>query len=167
MSVIKKLPVVAKFLEITMSTLIEEAEVSAVRLSVEMESAVIQHSLDEEESIYVIEDGLYPFWITVNTDSGLINFRTHTNFKSEANQTKRLEICNEINMTQFMVTAYVVNDRLWVDHAINYRDGLLRQNFIRVCRLFAKNIECGIAKVDPEHKFVLPPGRAETESQEE
>jgi hypothetical protein len=52
-----------------------------------------------------------------------------------------------------------------IDHALNFRGGMLRETFIRVCRQFASNIERGLGKVDAVNDYVLPPG--ETESEDE
>jgi len=130
-----------------------------------LERAVIQHRLDDDETTYVFEDGIFPFWISVDSHAGLICLRTHTNFKDSVSQTQRFEICNELNMSKFMITAYVRKERLWADYAINYRDGLLRETFIRVCRQFAKNVEGGLLNVDPEHDFLMRPGETETQDE--
>ena len=148
-----------------MSILIEENEVTAVNLAVELERAVIQHVLEEDESIYVNEDGLYPFWVRIHKGSGFVSFRTHTNFKKSASHVQRLELCNELNMKNYMITANVRDDRLWFDYVLIYRDGLLRETFVRGCRQFARNVEKGLEQVDPENDFVLPPGKTESEDE--
>jgi hypothetical protein len=116
---------------------------------------------------YVTEDGWFPFWIRVNNDIGFVNFRTHTNFKKTTTLLQRLEICNEINKTKYMVTACVNDSRLCFDHALNCRDGLLRENFIRACRQFSTNIEMGLRATDPDRQFVLQPGQTESEDEAE
>ena len=67
-----------------MSTLIEEKDVSAVNLAVELERAVIQHVLQDDESIYVTEDGWFPFWVRVQENNGYLTFKTYTRFKRAA-----------------------------------------------------------------------------------
>ena len=148
-----------------MSMLIEEKEVTAVNLAVELERAVIQHVLDDDESIYVTEDGLFPFWVRILRGSGFISFKTHTNFKKSATHVQRLELCNELNMKNFMITACVQDDRLYLDYVLIYRDGLLRETFIRGCRQFARNVEKGLEQVDPENSFVMQPGKTEPEDE--
>ena len=143
--------------------LIEEKEVTAVNLAVELERAVIQHVLDDDESIYVTEDGLFPFWVRIHKGSGFVSFKTHTNFKKSATHMQRLELCNELNMKNFMITAYAQDDRLCLDYVLIYRDGLLRETFIRGCRQFARCVEKGLEQVDPEYSFILPPGKTEPE----
>jgi Putative bacterial sensory transduction regulator len=145
--------------------LIEENEVTAVNLAVELERAVIQHVLEEDESIYVNEDGLFPFWVRIHKGAGFVSFKTHTNFKKSASYVQRLELCNELNMKNYMITANVHDDRLWFDYVLIYRDGLLRETFVRGCRQFARNVEKGLEQVDPENDFVLPPGKTESEDE--
>ena len=65
-----------------------------------------------------------------------------------------------------MVTSYVRGDTLCFDCIVNYRDGLLRETFIRACRQFTRNIENGLAKVDAENILVLLPGKTEPEAEE-
>ena len=150
-----------------MSMLIEEKDVTAVNLAVELERAVIGHVLDEDGSIYVTEDGLFPFWIRLHKGSGLVSFKTHTYFKKATSALQRLEICNELNSQNFMFTAYVRGEMLCLDNALMYRDGLLRETFVRGCRQFANAVEKGIDQVDPECSFILPPGKTEAEDKED
>lgn len=144
-----------------MSNLVEEKDVTAVNLAVELERAVIGYVLDEDGSIYVTEDGLFPFWIHIHQGVGLVTFKTHTYFKKATSPVQRLEICNELNAQNFLLTAYVRDDMLCLDHALMYRDGLLRETFVRGCRQFAKAVEKGLNQVDPDYSFILPPGKRE------
>lgn len=146
-----------------MSHLIEEKDVTAVNLAVELERAVIEHVLDEDKSIYVNEDGWFPFWIYVLHGAGFVSLKTHTNFKKSTSQMQRLELCNELNMQNYLITAYVQDDRLMMDYVFNFRDGLLRETFIRTCRQFTHNIEIGLGKIDQDNDFVLLPGKTEPE----
>lgn len=148
-----------------MSILIEEQDVTAVNLAVELERAVIEHILDEDKSIYITEDGWFPFWIRVIQRSGYVSFKTHTNFKRATSHLKRLEICNELNKSKYMLTCYEADDRLCIDYVLNYRNGLLRETFVRSCRQFSKNIESGFNEVDADNNFVLLPGRTEPEDE--
>jgi hypothetical protein len=149
-----------------MSNLIEEKDVTVVNLAIELERAVIEHVLEDDKSIYVNEDGWFPFWVRIIQGAGLVSFKTHTNFKKSTSTLQRLELCNELNIQNYLVTACVQNDRLAMDYVLNFRDGLLRETFIRACRQFASNIERGLSKVDPDNDFVLPPGKTEPEDEE-
>lgn len=148
-----------------MCILIEESDVKPVNLAVELERAVIEHRLDDDESIYVTEDGWFPFWIRVLPGVGYVCFKTHTEFKKNSTQLQRLKICNQLNQTKYMLTCYVVEDRLYFDHVLNFRDGLLRENFIRTCRQFAKAAEAGLNEADPKNDIVMMPGDSEPEDE--
>jgi hypothetical protein len=149
-----------------MSMLIEEKDVTAVNLAVELERAVIQHVLEEDESIYVTEDSWFPFWVRIQKNQGYVTFRTYTNFKKSTTLLQRLELSNELNAKNHLVTACVKEDMLLLDYMLNYRDGLLRATFIRSCRQFAGNLGKGIQLVDPDNDFILPPGKTEPEDEE-
>ena len=148
-----------------MSNLIEEKDVTVVNLAIELERAVIEHVLEDDKSIYVNEDGWFPFWVRVIQGAGFVSFKTHTTFKKSTSKLQRLEFCNELNNQNYLVTAYVQDDRLAIDYAINFRDGILRETFIRTCRQFASNIERALNKVDPDNDFVLLPGKTEPEDE--
>jgi len=148
-----------------MSILIEENDVTSVNLSLELERSVIKHILEEDNNIYVNEDGWFLFWVRVNQNVGVVEFRTHTHFKKSTTHLQRLEICNELNTSKYMLTACVNKNRLYLDYVINFRDGLLRETFVRSCRQFSKNIELGLAMTDPEKDFVLMPSQTESEDE--
>lgn len=59
-----------------------------------------------------------------------------------------------------------MGDMLCLDHALMYRDGLLRETFVRGCRQFAKAVEKGLDRVDPQGSFILPPGKSEAKDKE-
>ncbi len=148
-----------------MCLLIEESDVTSVNLAIELERAVVEHMQEEDESIYVVEDGWFPFWIRVLKDAGYVSFKSHTNFTRSSSHQQRLELCNQLNSQNFLITAYVDDDRLIIDYVLNFRDGLLRESFIRSCRQFASNIERGLNKIDLNNEFILPPGKTEPEDE--
>ena len=150
-----------------MCTLIEEENVNIVNLSVELEQAVIQHRLKDDESIYVNEDGWMPFWIRVLKHRGFVGLSTHTLFKKSSTELQRLNFCNRINLQYFMLTAYTTDDdKLKVDFVINFRNGLLRETFIRCCRQFSRTFESALTELDPDTEIVLLPGQVESEDEE-
>lgn len=150
-----------------MCILIEEGNVNIVNLSVELERAVIQHDLQEDEVIYITEDCFYPFWILVLKKRGFVGFSTHTQFRKSATKLQRLEFCNRINFQYFMVTAYMTDDdKLKIDHVVSYRDGMLQQTFIRGCGEFSRTIEVAMHDLDPENEIVLRPGQIESEPED-
>lgn len=150
-----------------MCQLIEEKDVTAVNLSLELERSVIQHELRDDAVIYVTEDGFYPFWINILNTRGFVGFSTHTYFKNSSTHLQRLEFCNKINCQSFMVTAYITDDeKLKIDHVLSYRDGMLRETFIRGCRQFSASIGRAITEIDPDNELIMPPGKMESEDEQ-
>lgn len=150
-----------------MSDLIEEEDVTAVTLSLLLEKSVIQHRLQDDESIYITEDCFYPFWIKVINNRGFVGLSTHTLFTKKTTKLDRLDFCNRINYQYFMLTAYMTDDdKLKFDHVLSYRDGILESTFIRGCREFSRTIEIAMRDLDPENEVVLPPGHTESEPED-
>lgn len=145
-----------------MNHLIEENDVSAVNISVELERAVITHTLDEDERIYVTDDDFFPFWIKRNSRAGLIDLSSYTLFTRASSQQDRLELCNNLNSSQYMLTVYVQKEKMVFEHVLNYRDGVLRENLIRSIRQFSSSILRGLSRFDPDHTIALLPGNEES-----
>ena len=149
-----------------MTVLIEEASVTAVNLSLYLEEAVIQHELQEDEGIYVTEDRFFPCWIRVLKKSGFIGFSTYAVFRNSSARIERLEFANQINSKNFMTTAYVDSEKLIMDHVLNYRDGMLKETFIRGCRQYSGSIEKSISEPDPDYKVLRRLNETEPEDVE-
>ena len=115
-----------------MCNLIEENDLTLVNLSVELERAVIGYELQEDESIYVNEGGWFPYWLRVLPKPHLITLHTFTYFRTNTTLLERLELCNSFNRSQYMVAAYAKDDYIGFDHALTYKDGILRENMIRI-----------------------------------
>ena len=138
-----------------MSDFIEESNVSAITLSLYLERAVVKHELQEDEGIYVVEENWFPFWIRILKKPCLIGFITYINFRKSSTRLQRLELANQFNCESYMSTAFVNNDVLKMTHTISYRDGLLNETLIRVCRKFCGDIGFAIAEFDPEYKILM------------
>ena len=150
-----------------MSNLIEEENVNAVNLSLELERAVISHVLQDDHGIYVNEDGFFNFWIRILDERKLIGLTTHTLFKKSASTFQRLDFCNKINSDYFNITAFTTNDdKLKLDYSYGYRDGIFQETFIRSCRQFPRTIETAMRNLDPDNEIVLRPGDTETEPED-
>ncbi len=150
-----------------MANLIEEVNVTAVNLSLELERAVISHVLQDDQAIYVNEDGFFNFWIRILEKRVLIGLTTHTLFRKSTSTLKRLEFCNEINGKFFSLTAYSTFDgKLKLDYSLSYREGILQETFIRSCRQFSRTIETAMRNLDPDNEIVLLPGQEESEDAE-
>lgn len=149
-----------------MGNLIEKNDINIVRLSLELEQAVIRHDLQDDDGIYVNEDGFFAFWINILEERSFVCLSTYTFFRSTSTREHRLEFCNRLNYQYFMVTAYVKGERLRIDHALNFSDGMIQETFIRACRQFARTIEIALLELDPNNEMVLQPGQKESEEAE-
>lgn len=146
-----------------MSMLIEEKDVTPVNLSVELERAVVSHNMDDSGDIYVSEFGIFPFWIKLRENSKFILLTTYTKFTRSSDRLSRLELCNKINLSNYVLTAFLSNDHLMIDHSLSFADGLLRENFIRTCRQYSSAISMSLQEHDPDHVVALRPGASEPE----
>ena len=149
-----------------MRDLIEEKDVSPVLLSLELEAAVIEHRLEDDEQIYVTEDGFFPCWIRVLKNSGYVAFTTYTLFRESSTYLERLELSNRFSKRNYMVTSYVDGEKLICDHVLCYRGGILKETFIRACRQYSTAIRQSISEIDPDYKVLLPLGTTQQEKAE-
>lgn len=124
-----------------MSTFLEEKEVNLVALSLELEQAAIEHTVQDDKRIYVTESGMFPFWLRLYPDPHMLSFSTYLEFDAALAETERHAFCNRLNSKSLLPAIHAHNDRLYADYAMSYRDGLIRSQFIRICRTFANGVE--------------------------
>lgn len=124
-----------------MHLFIEQDKVSLVTLSLELEQATMEHTLEDNERIYVSENGMFPFWIRVYPRWQLISFRTYLRPEPSFAQADRYIFCNRLNGELLFPALHVYEDRLYADHAISYRDGLICSQFIRMCRAYVTAVD--------------------------
>lgn len=138
-----------------MNKLIEEINVTIVNLSLELEQAVIEHTLQDDESIYVTEDNFFPFWIKILKGQGFVGFTTYLMFRESSTILERLTVVNEFNKDTYLSSAYAVDDVLRIEHCISYRNGILSEALIRGCRQFSGGIKLFISEYDPDFKILM------------
>lgn len=146
-----------------MSNLIEESNVTPVTLSLELEAAVLEHKLEDDEGIYVTESGFFPCWIRVLKNSGYVGFTTYITFRDSSTRLERLELANRFNKRNYMTTNYVDGDKLIIDHVLCYRNGILKETFIRGLRQYSSAICNSISDIDPDYKVLMPLGENESD----
>ena len=144
-----------------MSILIEEKDVTPVTLSLELEAAVLEHKLEDDEGIYVTESGFFPCWIRVLKNSGYVGFTTYILFRQSSTRSDRLELANRFNKRNYMTTNHVDGDKLIIDHVLCYKSGILKETFIRGLRQYSSAICNSISEIDPEYKVLMPLGASE------
>jgi hypothetical protein len=146
-----------------MNNLIEETNVTIVNLSLELERAVIEHTLQDDESIYVTEDNFFPFWIKILKGQGFVGFTTYAMFREGSTTLQRLELVNALNKDTYLSSAYADDDMLRIEHCISYRNGILSEALIRGCRQFSGGIKLFISEYDPEYQILMRLTESETE----
>ena len=124
-----------------MNTFLEEKTITLVTLSLELEQAAIAHTLQDNHQIYVHENGMFPFWIKLHPQTFLIALSTYLDVDAAVPLAQHHALCNQLNSESFLPAVHIHEQRLYADHAIYYRDGLIRSQFIRLCRLFTHGVE--------------------------
>lgn len=144
--------------------LIEEQDVTLPTLSLALEGATMEHDATEQ-SLYVTEAGVFPFWIELHPQPRFILLRTYLEFTEGVSAAQRFEFCNDINLKLFVPSVAVqpvecegqpLKHRLLATYPIYYRDGLLTSHFIRLCRAFAYGMEQIQNEFDPGHAVLHP-----------
>lgn len=148
-----------------MINLIDEKDVTYVTLSLELERASIDYETREEgKSLYVTEPEWFPFWCRINSNSSLIALGTYIPFRDSPTELQRLTLSNDFNRYAFGIAAYVEGAQLKIDTILNFRGGLLRENFIRVSRNFSAVITKSIRDHDPNYEILMPLSEMTSES---
>lgn len=138
-----------------MNRLIEEIDVTIVNLSLELERAVIEHRLQEDEKLYVIEDNFFPFWLQILKTPSFVGFTTYLMFRKNSTLVQRLELVNRFNQDTYMSSAYVVEDMLRIEHVLTFKNGILSETLIRGCRQFSGGIGLFISEYDPNYQILM------------
>ena len=138
-----------------MNRLIEETDVSIVNLSLELERAVIEHRLQEDEKLYVIEQNFFPFWVQILKTPCFVSFTTYLMFRENTTLLQRLELTNQFNQDTYMSSAHVVQNMLRIEHVLTYKNGILSETFIRGCRQYSGGISLFISEYDPDYKLLM------------
>ena len=149
-----------------MTVLLEEENVTAVKLSLELERAVIQHELQEDGGLYITEDSWFPCWVRILKNSGFVGFTTYITFRKSSTHLQRLELANLFNKKNYLTTAFVDGEKLIIDHVLGYRGGMLTETFIRGCRQYSASIGRSLSDFDPDYQVLLPLGETESEDAE-
>lgn len=134
-----------------MNTLIDEKDISPARLSVLLEQAVIDHTVEADGSIRVHEYGWFPYWVHHRPNLGTVILSTYTEFRDTATELDRLRVVNEATIRTMHLAVCLYKDRLRFDTGLSCRDAMVHEHFIRACREFPQSVEQGIEVVDAEY----------------
>lgn len=147
----------------TIDTIIEEESVTLPTLSVELERATIAHKMSDDQSLYVIEPGMFPFWIEIHPKVHFVLLHSYLQFVPDSDSVDRLELCDRINREFYLPACHVRqieregeadSFRLIGNYALYYRDGLFPSQFIRLCRQFSSGMKRVEVEFDPMHQLI-------------
>jgi len=128
------------------AVLIPEDHISIGRLSDLLNSAYIDHIIDDSGDIYVTDGVPFPVWISIDPDAKLILMSTF--FEPEAEVTiDWLTKVNQLN-TSIMVSQFSYAEGcLWGRYWITFNGGLNVRHFIKMLRRFAGAFRAGVEDV--------------------
>ena len=81
----------------SIDTIIEEKTSILATLAVELERATIANQTRGDQSLYVSEPGMFPFWVDIREGIRCILLHSYLEFVPECEHTDRLELCDRIN----------------------------------------------------------------------
>lgn len=146
-----------------MTFLIEEDDVNMAKLSLILEQAVIEHTVEHNDRLYVRERGWFPFWISLDEFSRRIKMNTYIQFRGRSSEIERLRVANTVALNVGSVSVCVTDARLRFDLDLSYKDGLLQPHFVRAVRNFSHSIQYAKNSADSNWISLLPLGEDDTE----
>lgn len=127
-----------------MTAIIDESDVSPARLASVLESAVIDHRIDDGD-IYASSGLEFPVWISIVDDKKLLSFFTFV-ASNEAPPSDPLSRVNEINKVIVVVQFHWNEERLWGHYWMTYEGGIDIKHFIKMLRRFSGAFEAGASR---------------------
>lgn len=128
------------------SELIPEKEITLVNLSLILEQACLAHQIEDEERIYMNEDGIFPFWIRIFDSAHILAFSTYIKAPEDKTEDELMKFCNEVNQKFLVPSAYYRDNRIWLFLPIYMKDHLQKSHLLRLIRYFGD----GCSKVRSE-----------------
>ena len=93
-----------------------------------------------------------------------MGFTTYVVFRKSSTRLERLELANSFNRRNYMTSSFVNDDKITIDHVLNFRNGLLKESFIRGCRQYSSTVESSIKQLDPHYNLLIPLGEVESDT---
>ncbi len=138
------------------SAIIAEDEVTIGRLSALLETAFIDHIIDDDGDLYITDGVDFPLWVTVVTDRKLICLCTCYRIDDEPGH-DWLSRVNDMNwnmmVAQFNYHPIAVTANYWMI----YEDGLNVRQFIKMLRAFSSAFREGLMLHDGKSRNVPHP----------
>jgi hypothetical protein len=115
---------------------IAEDQVSVARLSDVLQSAFLDHEIDNGD-LYISDDGVeYPFWVAVAEEPKLVEFFTYFTPEKPA-PVDWLKRVNDLNGTIRVPQFSFQRDAVWGRYWMTYEGGLSVRHFIKMVRRFS------------------------------
>ena len=122
---------------------ISEHEVTNARLSSLLDTAFIDHEIDDEGDVYITDGVDFPLWVHIESDRKLLVLFTYCAVDDQPaeNWLARVNDMNEkIAVPQF---AYR-RDAVWGSHWITYDGGFNVRQLIKMLRIFGGAFRAGL-----------------------
>jgi Putative bacterial sensory transduction regulator len=151
-----------------MNDVINESDISIDGLSIELSRAAISNDIRSEDTLYVHEQGMFPFWVRLMQGQRMVQLHTYLPFKQRTDD-ELYAFCNKVNDRLIMPSVSLhkferdqgIENRMVATYPILYRDGLIRSHLIRACRIFSDAIRQIENEIDSRHRYLLGLGEKE------
>ena len=128
------------------TTVVPEGQITVARVSAVLDSAFIDHQLEDDDDIYVTDVVTYPVWINLDRQSKLLMLVTY--FEPEAGPISNwLEKVNELNAKIVLPQFCYREGGLWGCYWLSYDGGLNVRHFIKLLRRFAEAFRSGVEQL--------------------
>ena len=126
---------------LTPATIAEE-EVTTTRLSALLDTAFIDHRIDEDGDVYVTDGVDFPLWISIETRRKLVVLFTYCSIDDR--ERNWLAEVNDLN-GQIAVPQFAYRENaIWGSHWISYDGGLNVRQFVKMLRIFSGAFRTGL-----------------------
>lgn len=118
------------------SELIPEKEITLVNLSLILEHACVEHEIQQEDRIYITEDGIFPLWIRIFESAHILALSTYIKPPEGKAEEELLKFCNGVNEQFLVPSAYFREGKIWCFMPIYLKDHLQKSHLLRLIRYF-------------------------------
>lgn len=115
---------------------ISETDINLVNLSLILEAACVEHRIEEEERIYVTEDGIFPLWIRIFEKAHFLALSTYITAPEDKTDMELMTFCNEVNQSYLVPSVYVKEQKIWCFQPVYIKEELKKSHFLRLVRYF-------------------------------
>ncbi len=151
-----------------MNDVINESDITIEGLSIELSRAAISNDIRSEDTLYVNEQGMFPFWLRLMQGQRLAQLHTYLMFKQRTDD-ELYAFCNIVNDRLIMPSVSLhkverdqgTENRMVATYPMLYRDGLVRSHLIRNCRMFSDGMQQIQNEIDSRHRYLLSLGEKE------